>query len=306
MRIAIIANPAARTLTPAQVSELQLLCRNHCENVEVHWTIAPGHGVSLARSTADSADLLLAVGGDGTAREVVHGLCELPDPPPTFIVPAGTANSCYRSFWGEVPWQQALRQALSSPKAHIRHLDLARLEETGALVLAGASTGFPPQAIHNAESLKHLIGRARYEWALTDLAETFRPYLGRVLVDNLEVHKGSTMLVNIGGSRYRGGQFEVLPHSIIDDGLLDICVIAGHHAPAEMLELARAGQHVTRPGVTYARGRKVTVESPHPLWFEHDGEVLLDGSSRFTLTVVPQGIPLLVGPAADQGRRQAA
>jgi diacylglycerol kinase (ATP) len=222
-----------------------------------------------------------------------------------FIVPAGTSNSCYRSFWGEQAWPAALDAALTHPARHTRLLDLALLAENGKLVLAGAATGFPPQAVHNAAALTHITGRAKYETALLELAATYRPYPGRVLVDGVEVHSGPTMLANVGGSRYRGGQFEVLPHSVVDDGLLDVCVIGGEHRPAEMLVLAKSGEHVTRSGVVYARGRRITLERTdgRPVWFEHDGEVLPEVGGSYTLEVLPAAIPMLVGAAADRGLR---
>jgi diacylglycerol kinase (ATP) len=302
-RALVIANPAARTITESLVDELETRCRQRIREVTVAWTAEPGHATKLAAESG-GADLVLAVGGDGTAREVVHGLAG--GDTALFIVPGGTSNSCYRSFWGTVPWPDALDAALTDPAAHTRRLDLAHLTETGKLVLAGAATGFPPQAIHAAEALTHISGPAKYERALTDLAATYQPYPGRVLVDGREVHNGPTMLANVGGSRYRGGQFVVLPHSVVDDGLLDVCVIGGEHSPAEMLTLARTGEHLTRPGVTYARGRRVTVERTdgQPLWFEHDGEVLAELSARFTLEVVPRAVPMLVGPAIDLGRRR--
>jgi diacylglycerol kinase (ATP) len=304
MRVVIIANPAASAYDDSVVAELV----SHCErraDVDLYHTAEPGHASKLAESTSDGSAILLAVGGDGTAREVVHGLVDSPHRSPMFIVPAGAANSCYRSFWGNVAWPDAIGQALAKPAAHLRRLDLARLVENDKLVLAGASAGFAPQGVHNAESLTRVTGRARYEQALTELAPTYQPFPGRVTVDGRQIHKGLTMQVNVGGSRYRGGQFEVLPHSIIDDGLLDICVIDGRHDPAEMLTLARDGQHVTRSGVSYARGRSVTIERTdgEPAWFEHDGEVLLNFGSRITLDVVPQAVPMLVGEAADLGRR---
>src|SRR5258705_9552075 len=45
-------------------------------------------------SEADTADLLIAAGGDGTLNEVVHGLMDLSKPtrPILGIVPLGTAN----------------------------------------------------------------------------------------------------------------------------------------------------------------------------------------------------------------------
>ncbi|HET9139835.1 diacylglycerol/lipid kinase family protein [Actinophytocola sp.] len=304
MRALIIVNPAARGLSPDLAGALEALCRNRFTEVEVRHTTGADQATALAAG-APAGCVVFAVGGDGTAREVVHGLAGAAAS--MFIVPAGTANSCYRSFWGETAWPDALDAALADPAGHTRHLDLARLAENGKLVLAGASTGFPAQAIHRAESLTDLTGRARYERALLDLAATFRPYPGRVTVDGVEVHNGPTMLANAGGSRYRGGQFEVLPHSVIDDGLLDVCVIGGTHDPAEMLGLARAGRHVTRSGVVYARGRRVTFERTdgEPLWFEHDGEVLPAANGAFTLDVLPAAVAMLVGPAADLGRRSS-
>ena len=126
-------------------------------------------------------------------------------------------------------------------------------------------------------------------------------------MDGTEIHSGPTMLANVGGSRYRGGQFEVLPHSVIDDGLLDVCIIGGEHSPAEMLTLARTGTHVTLPGVHYARGRNITIERTDgsPLDFEHDGEIPPTRTPSITLTVLPAAVQMLVGPAADLGRRPA-
>lgn len=304
MRIAIIANPTASGYTDTLLTDLVSACER-LAHVTVDHTAEPGHAAKLSESISDGSTMVLSVGGDGTAREVVHGLVESGHPSPAFIVPAGASNSCYRSFWGDVPWPDALAAALAKPAAHTRHLDLARLAENSRLVLAGASAGFPPQAVHNAAALTGVTGPARYEQALIDLAASYAPYPGRVLVDGHEVHKGPTMLAGVGGSRYRGGQFLVLPHSVIDDGLLDICVIGGEHSPMEMLALARTGTHVTHPGVIYARGRVVTIArlDDHPLWFEHDGEVLPNLSPTVTLTVVPHAVPILVGPAADQGRR---
>jgi len=303
MRVVIIANPAASGYHESLVADLVSLCELRAEVVLQH-TAEPGHATKLAESTSDGSSVLLSVGGDGTAREVVHGLVDSPRRSPMFIVPAGGSNSCYRSFWGDVPWPDALARALADLPAHTRQLDLARLAENDKLVLAGASAGFAPQAVHNAESLTGVTGRARYERALIELAATYQPYPGRVTVDGRIVHSGPTMVANVGGSRYRGGQFEVLPHSIIDDGLLDVCVIGGEHSPFDMLTLARAGEHVTRSGVIYDRGRTVTIERTdgEPAWFEHDGEVLVEFGSSFTLTVLPHAVPMLVGSAADLGR----
>lgn len=314
-RALLVANPFAGTVTRSVVAELAARCRRRVAQVNVRWVRNRGDAARFAAQAARSggpSTVVLAVGGDGTAMEVVQGLASAwrgrgRGTVPMLIVPCGTANSYYRTMWGDLPWQDTLDAALADPARTLRHLDLARWTEHGQLVLAGAATGFAAEAIHCARAITDLSGRARYEKALADLAGRFEPYPGRVVVDDVEIHNGPTMLANVGGSRYRGGQYEVLPHTIVDDGLLDVCIIGGEHDPTEMLRLARSGTHVARSGVVYARGRRVIIERTdgEPVWFEHDGEVGNDLGATFTFDVVPQGVPMLVGDVADRGRRAA-
>lgn len=291
----IIANPCSGGFSWALVAELAERCEQWVDRVYVQTTRSPGSATEFARRS--DADVIVTVGGDGTAGGAAAGL--LDSGVPLFIVPAGTANSYYRALWGDRPWQQSLDLTLAETEQVSRRLDLARLVETGSFVLAGACAGFPPQAIHEAASISGRSGRDRYDAALRDLVPRFEPYPGKVLVDGREVHQGGTLLASVGGSRYRGGTYELLPFSSLDDGLLDVCVIDGAHPPGEILRLTREASHVDRPGVVYERGRSVVIERTdgRPLWFEHDGEVLLDVGDRFTLEVVPEAVSLCMEPS---------
>lgn len=313
----IIVNPMAGGTSDTVLSEVIDHCRRWVDQAVVRVTSGAEEAIRLAHDAARSVDppaVVVAVGGDGTARDVAQGLADAAAEQglaggtdarlggglvPMFIVPAGTANSCYRTLWGDLAWPRALAAALADRGRSLRRLDLARLLELDRLVLAGACAGFPPQAIHEAGAMTGRSGVARYEAALLRLIPRYRPYPGRVVVDGVEVHCGPTLLANVGGSRYRGGQFEVLPHSLLDDGLLDVCVVGGEHPPAEILTLTRTATHLTLPGVVYMRGRRITIERSdgEPVWFEHDGEVLAGAGSSFTLEVVPAAVPVLVGAA---------
>ncbi|OLF17850.1 hypothetical protein BU204_09900 [Actinophytocola xanthii] len=279
----IIANPAAGGVGADLVWQIVRRCGRP---VSVRWTAFPGEGTDIAAAAANTADLVVAVGGDGTAREVAAGLATAWRAVPMLIIPAGTANSLYRSLWGATPWAVALSRALAGAPA--RRLDLARLD--GRLVLSGASAGFSPRVTHAAKARG-----TSYRAAIEEVAARYRPYPGRVLVDGITVHNGSTLLANVGGSRYRGGEFQLLPHSEPDDGLLDVCVIGGEHEVASILPLTTAGTHLNRPGVVYARGRVVRIERTDggPLWFEHDGEVLATDRASRTLTVFPAALLMI-------------
>lgn len=287
--VVVVANPAAGSTSTDLVWQVIRACRRP---VSVRWTDSPGSAAQIATLAADSADLVVAVGGDGTAREVAAGLVAAWRPVPMLVVPGGTANSLYRTLWGTIPWPEALAMAVRGLAP--RSLDVARLD--GCLVLTGASAGFSPMVIHAAKT-----GGTSYQEAIRSVAGRYRPYPGRVVVDGEVVHCGSTFVVNVGGSRFRGGDYPLLPYSIVDDGLLDVCVIGGEHPVADVLARTKAGEHLELAGVTYVRGREVLIErtDDRPLWFEHDGEVVTARRGEYTLTVAPSAVDVLAAPCAE-------
>ncbi|AGL15848.1 hypothetical protein L083_2338 [Actinoplanes sp. N902-109] len=299
----IIANPRAGTTSAQLIAEVGRRCAGVVPATTRHLTGAPGDATAIARAAATApgaaATLVVAVGGDGTVREVVQGLVAAATPgerPTLVVVPAGTGNSNYLAQWGDRPWPEALSAALGepgAPAAVTRRLDLCRLVETDELVLLGACSGLIAEALRVAPAVP-LTGRARYREALARAAVVHRPYPGRVRVDGETVHEGPTVLANVGGGRHRGGTYRVLPHSVLDDGYLDVCVIGAQTPAAQVPELTVDARHLGRPGVVYARGLRITIEScdGSPVCFEHDGELVPGGLSSYTLEVLPGALPV--------------
>ncbi|MFP8885475.1 diacylglycerol/lipid kinase family protein [Streptomyces mangrovi] len=306
----IVANPAAGTTRTELVEEVVETCRERLGRTTVHVTTCRGDATGAVREALrgkgreKAPDLVVAIGGDGTVHEVVEGMVpgRRPATAALAIVPAGTGNSGYRMLWGDRPWRESLGAVLGGPAggARKRRLDLAALAETGGLVFLGACSGVIAQALETARGIP-LTGRPRYERAFARTAASFIPYPGRVTVDGALLHEGDTVLANIGGGRFRGGQYLVLPHSLPDDGLLDICVIGAEVHPREVPGLTLTGGHLDRPGVVYSRGRRITVErlDGAPLCFEHDGELQRGDWRTMTLDVLPGMIPAW-GPRSEE------
>ncbi|MFD5813714.1 diacylglycerol/lipid kinase family protein [Streptomyces sp. NPDC127038] len=310
--VLVIANPASGTYLPATAEAV----RRRFADADLTVTLAVTEHAGQARKLATEAlapggpDLVVALGGDGTAHDVAAGLADgagsatrpgsgpaSAPSPALLILPAGTGNSFYREIWADRPWQEALELALTA--AHFRAIDLARVAENGALALLGASTGVVAQSLITARGITD-AGRERYEKAVAASLRTFTPYPGRVLVDGEVVQEGPTVFANIGGGRHRGGRFKLLPESVMDDGLLDVCVVGAALPLRELPALSRDGGHVGREGVVYARGRSITVERTdgRPLVFEYDGDVLETPGERFTLDVLP-GALRVVAPSPE-------
>ncbi|MFF4652761.1 diacylglycerol/lipid kinase family protein [Streptomyces sp. NPDC001380] len=295
----VIANPAAgRDSSRVRPENVARRLEAAGAAVELVLTEHPGHarGLAAAAAAPGGPATVVSVGGDGTVHDVAHGLVHggAPDRRPVLLVlPGGTGNSFHRELWGDRSWRSTLDEALAG--APTRRIDLARIEETGSLAVLGACSGVVAQALVTVRGVTGVAGRDRYAVAVAETLRDFRPYPGRVLVDGEVVHEGATVLANVGGGRHRGGRFRLLPGSVLDDGLLDVCVVGAGIPLGDLPRLALDGGHVDRPEVVCARGRRITVERTdgHPLVFEQDGELVGGGGSRYTLDVLPGALPVL-------------
>jgi len=323
----IVANPVAGGVSPELVDRVAQRCAAAGAAAGTQWTTAAGSAtaqVAAAVTGATPPQLVIAVGGDGTVREAAEGLARglgrwdgaaTADGPALVIVPAGTGNSVHRALWADRPWDEVLDVCLgsvftgrpgagrsadagagSARKVTVRHLDLARIVGADRAVLLGASSGFIAEVTAAARDFLHVPGRERYHQALARVLADFRPYPGRVLLDGKLLHEGPTTMATVGGGRHRVGAFEVLPRSVLDDGLLDVCVVDGDLDDTYRAELAgqiMAGAHVGGPGITYAQGRRITIERTdgEPVTFEHDGELWRVDGAAVTLAVVPSAVP---------------
>ncbi len=279
-------------------------CGRHCASVSRRWTRSGGHAVRLASAAvSDSAEgeflVIVAVGGDGTSHDVACGMVlggASPQRHALFVIRAGTGNSTYRALWGDLEWPDAVRAGLADPVSRARSIDLAMIAESGQLVLLGAGAGLTAQVLNAARDVRS-AGPGRLQAGLERALAGYVPYAGRVIVDGTVLHEGPTLFANVGGGPYRAWQYLVLPDSVLDDGLLDVCVVGTEIGVGfdEFQELMRQGRHVTRPGVHYSRGRSIVLERTDgsPLCFEHDGDLVADAGSRVTLEVRPRVLPVL-------------
>jgi diacylglycerol kinase (ATP) len=313
-RAAVVVNPAARggaaAVGPAAASGLAA----GFGSVSLVHTAAPGDGVAAARRLAAAGDLSLLVvaGGDGSVREAAQGMAEglgtWPDggpaadgAPSLLILPAGTGNSMHKAIWDDRSWEAVVDLAVRGAAVR-RDLDLARIAGHDRAVLLGASAGFLRWAVEATAGFPELAGRELYAAAGLAAAQALRPFASRVSVDGRVLAEGPCALAAVGGARRRGGSLELLPRSRLDDGLLDVCVLSagGPDEAITQLMAAMQGTHLDHPGVRYAQGRDVLLESLDGILpFEHDGDLWAGDERALRLSVVPAAVPVLAPPVAE-------
>jgi diacylglycerol kinase (ATP) len=319
----VVANPAARGVTSELLAEIDAVLEASSTRVTSLRTRRAGDATTLVADAvgalgpeAGAPGTVIAVGGDGTVQEVAEGvargLSSWPSPAPRparaamFIVPAGAGNSAYLAMWPDVTWQDALRGAHAADR-RLRYVDLLCVRETECATFLGVNIGLGARVAELLAGAGHVDESVRGAAILQALQDA-AAFPGRVVVDGQMLFEGSISQVCIGGvRRFLGGAFEFLPRAELDDGLLDVCVIAefGPDDLAELGPLVPGGRHIGHPLVRYAKGTSARVERTDgkPLTYEHDGDVR-PRRPVVTIDAVPGALPVACAKAVTE--RQTA
>lgn len=300
-RVLVVLNVTARGGAAEMAGEVQRWCRESGFEAVALAPVGRERAVGEIRAALGGDGpwrAVVAVGGDGTVRTCAEAAAG--GEVATAIVPAGTGNSLYRALWEDRPWPEVLTEALTGG-ARVRQVDLLRVtggdSATVATAMLGVSAGLIAEVVRASEELTGVSGRERYSAATGPVLEAHVPFPARVTVDGVLLAEGPVSLVAVGGARHRSGTFQLLPRSVLDDGLLDVCVIRGVDAAGfiEMAGAVVAGEHVGLPQVAYGQGRSVTIDRTdgEPLPFEHDGDVWPMPERSVTVEVVAPAVPML-------------
>jgi diacylglycerol kinase (ATP) len=254
---------------------------------------------AASQAASDGADLVVAAGGDGTVRGCAEGLADTGVP--LGIIPLGTGNLLARTLGIPGHPRAALHLALGSAgAAQDRLIDLAIADGTPFTAMTGMGLD---AAVVAATRLKHHLGWLAY--AMAGAVHLALPPVGFSirLDDGAPVEREARSVV-VGNSGLLPGGFILLPEARVDDGLLDIGVLAPHGPLGWPLVATRVLTHSRHQDRHLERfqARKVEITSHAPLPRELDGEVVAHGRT-LTVTVRPGALKVRV-PSAPAGRRQ--
>ena len=121
-----IANPhAARGTRKREVEAIQAFFQQHSLPSALYWTEYPHHAMEIAeRLVRSGAKRIAALGGDGTAFEVINGMMRsgASQDVSLAILPLGTGNSFLRDY-GIASWEE---MALRVVRGETRRVDTSR------------------------------------------------------------------------------------------------------------------------------------------------------------------------------------
>ena len=256
----------------------------------------PGHFRELVRRAAEGgAQLVVAVGGDGTLNEVANGLLSLPaERPELAVIPFGTGMDFARSHGIPRKLEQALAVARDGKT---RTIDAGRVSYTAwdgspaeGYFANVSSAGMSGAVARQANSTsKALGGRVSFFAALVRVFAGWRNTEMQVEVGG-ERRSGKMTNVVVANGRYHGGGMLLAPESEPDDGLFDVLVIGDITKRDFVLSVGKIyrGTHLSHPKIELLRGAVASVEAEVPVPVELDGEQ--PGTTPARFEVVPKAL----------------
>jgi YegS/Rv2252/BmrU family lipid kinase len=287
-RLALIVNPAAaggrtsRCLAAVRAA-LSTLGLEH----RVEWTRSLEHAGELARQATAAGETAVPFGGDGVVRAVAAALKRSGEV--IGILPGGRGNDFARVLGIPLEPVKACEVLASGTP---RELDLGQV---GAQTFIGiASCGFDSVANRIANETRLVHGNLVYAYGALRALANWRPATFTIKVDGDEARLVTGYTVAAANNKYYGGGMMLAPNATLQDGLLDIVLVAD----TSKLRFLRAlptvfrGQHVAEPNVQVLRGSQLEISSSRPFTLYADGDPIADLPA--TVSVIPHAVQTLV------------
>jgi len=297
-RFLAIVNPAAGGGKSAKLAGPALArLREKGLNVDVIASTGPGHALHLAREAyAQGYRRFLAVGGDGTAHEILNGIFTRnpnPDRISLGFLPLGTGNSFLRDFTND--GAEASLQALLANRT--RPVDLIRLTHASGEVFSFniLSVGFTADVGALTNRAFKPLGRFGYLLGVfIRLAQLKRRAFHLRSDDETEWDTRRSLFLTFNNSKYTGGTMLIAPDANPSDGLIEFV----RWGPIGRLGALRAlpglydGSHAKHPLASRKTVKHVEFDISTPVDVLIDGEIF--SLVCKSLDVIPSAVDIYI------------
>lgn len=256
------------------------LLEPHCESAE---DIA----AAIEREQAN-VGLVIVGGGDGTLNAAAQALAKVKLP--LGVLPLGTANDFARTLGLPLAVEDACA-VIAGGK--LKQIDLGVANDR--FFFNCASLGLSVELTRKLKpSHKKFLGVAAYLWAAIQVLYAARPFLLEIFQPGFPVRRLYAVQVNVGNGRHFGGGLTVSKDATIDDGMLDLFVIAKQSfwfAFVVFLAL-KFSKHTLLGSIVSFKGTEFRLRTRRPHDVNTDGEITTTSPTRFR--VVPSAVAVFV------------
>jgi diacylglycerol kinase (ATP) len=236
--VVFVVNPrSGGGATGRKLEALRGLAADHFTDAQFVLTDAQGHATVLAeRAARGGAHLVVAVGGDGTASEVVNGLMRLERGRPVFaVLPCGTGSDLVKTLRMPPDLASAVRVVAtgSTKPVDVLHMRFAPHEGEEPVIrycINVCGFGLPGEVVRRVNlGSKRLGGFATFLKATVRGLLAYRPLRTRISWVDADGVAGSwegrLVTAFVANGAYCGGGMWVGRGGRIDDGFADLVIV---------------------------------------------------------------------------------
>jgi YegS/Rv2252/BmrU family lipid kinase len=256
---------------------------------EVTYTERPGHATEIAK--ASDADVVVAVGGDGTVNEVARGL--IGTEKALGIVPSGSGNGLAYHLGISRKTDQILK---TLNDGIITYMDCGMLDGKPFFCTAGVGLDADVAwrfASSTSRGLRSYIRIALRLW------RHFHPQTYSVNVDG-NVITTPAVFVTVGNANQWGNQARIADQASVEDGLLNVVIVKPFHTyeiPILAAKLMNGRAH-TSHRVQTVEGKHIVIDRQASGPIHFDGDPSRTGT-HIEMEVVPHALRVLVPKNRD-------
>ncbi len=253
---------------------------------------SPTEAHAAARRAAESGYVVVAAGGDGTAREVASGLLDSGIENAVLAhLPLGTGNDFARAI-GRVGW--GLEQALDAlVEMNVRRIDVMRVNGSEDCLNA-LGIGFDAAVAKRRSD--HRLQLPTYFPETIRTMFDYKPQGYHISWPDGELVGDALMVAAMNGN-CEGGGVRLAPEASIEDGLLEVYWIKpiSFWQFARYVWAVRRGRHGKLPMVRYWRTDRLTIRSDTCLQYHMDGEYReMTGGGTLEIEVLPNRLAMVI------------
>jgi YegS/Rv2252/BmrU family lipid kinase len=255
---------------------------------EVLQTGQAGDATRWARES--EADIVVAVGGDGTVSEVATGL--LGTDKALGIIPCGSGDGLALHLGISRSPVKAVR---TLNEACITRIDAARMDGRPFFCTAGVGLDADVSLEFSRSSTRGLgtyVSTAWEKWKQRDLKERY------VVETDTEAWAGPAVFITVGNANQWGNEARIVPKASLRDGLLDVTVVQPF-STLEIPDLAArlmTGKADTSHHVRSFQSAHVHIHRDHPGPAHYDGDPVEAGVDLY-LEIMPGALNVVVPQA---------
>ncbi|MBO7677895.1 MAG: YegS/Rv2252/BmrU family lipid kinase [Erysipelotrichaceae bacterium] len=299
MKNIFIVNPKAGAEDNLQLVKRKIAEAGLQDQCDIYVTLSKGNATIFAeeyiKEHPGEEIRFIACGGDGTICEVFNAAIHKENVSVS-VFPCGSGNDFVKVFGGPERFMD-IRKIIEAPS---RKIDVLKVGDRYSInvVNFGFDTTVAIQVNKDRDRTgkgsKSSYTKGIIKALITSMKNDFKVYADGELLDT----SGVALLCTLGNGQYVGGSFRCSPRAVLDDGLIEVCLVKtiSRLKFVQLIKSYTEGTHLDDPKlqniIIYRQAKKVDVEAPEGFAFSLDGEIVYQ--NKFSVEIDEKALNLAV------------